>query len=70
MTNERLVLTDEVWEKLAKIFEEIKNKAGRPPEQSDRMFIEAVVYVARTGIPWRDGYPLKAGHSIASTTYR
>ena len=54
MTNERLVLTDEVWEKLAKILEEIKNKAGRPPEQSDRMFIEAVLYVARTGIPWRD----------------
>jgi putative transposase len=54
MTNERLVLTHEVWEGLGKILEEIKSKAGRPPEQSDRMFIEAVLYVARTGIPWRD----------------
>ena len=42
------------WEDIAKILEEIKHKAGRPPEQSDRMFIEAVLYVARTGIPWRD----------------
>jgi putative transposase len=54
MTSERLVLTDEAWEDIAKILEEIKHKAGRPPEQSDRMFIEAVLYVARTGIPWRD----------------
>jgi putative transposase len=54
MTSERLVLTDEVWEDIAKLLEEIKHKAGRPPEQSDRMFIEAVLYVARTGIPWRD----------------
>lgn len=54
MTSERLVLTDEAWEDMAKILESIKNKAGRPPEQSDRMFIEAVLYIARTGIPWRD----------------
>lgn len=54
MTSARLVLTDEAWKDIAKLLEEIKNKAGRPPEQSDRMFIEAVLYVARTGIPWRD----------------
>ncbi|MBC8233420.1 transposase [bacterium] len=33
---------------------DIKSKVGRPPDISDRMFIEAVLYVARTGIPWRD----------------
>jgi putative transposase len=54
MTSERLVLTDEAWEDIAKVLAEIKHKAGRPPEHSDRMFIEAVLYVARTGIPWRD----------------
>ena len=54
MTSERLVLTDDAWEAIAKILEELKSKAGRPPEQSDRMFIEAVLSVARTGIPWRD----------------
>jgi putative transposase len=54
MTSVRLVLTDEAWQEIEKVLEEIKNKAGRPPEQSDRMFIEAVLYMARTGIPWRD----------------
>jgi putative transposase len=54
MTNDRLVLTDEAWTDIAKILAEIKHKAGRPPAQSDRMFIEAVLYVARTGMPWRD----------------
>ena len=28
--------------------------AGRPPGLSDRMFIKAVLYQARTGTPWRD----------------
>jgi putative transposase len=50
----RLILTDEAWEELAPLLKEIKNRAGRPPEQSDRMFLEAVLYLARTGIPWRD----------------
>jgi putative transposase len=54
MTRVRLVLTDEAWQEIEKVLEEIKHKAGRPPEQSDRMFIEAVLYMARTGIPWRD----------------
>jgi transposase len=54
MISDRLVLTDEAWEDIAKILAEIKHKAGRPPAQSDRMFLEAVLYVARTGIPWRD----------------
>jgi putative transposase len=54
MTSVRLVLTDAAWAEMATILEAIKHKAGRPPEQSDRMFIEAVLYLARTGIPWRD----------------
>lgn len=54
MTDGRLVLTDEAWEEIAEVLEEIKHKAGRPPAQSDRLFIEAVLYLARTGIPWRD----------------
>src|SRR2546423_15115500 len=31
-----------------------KSRAGRPPVLSDRLFIEAVLYRARTGLPWRD----------------
>jgi putative transposase len=57
----RLLLTDEAWEQMATILARIKQPAGRPPELSDRMFIEAVLSVARTGIPWRD-MPAECGH--------
>ena len=50
----RLLLTDSIWKRIEKVLNDIKNKVGRPPEISDRMFIEAVLYIARTGIPWRD----------------
>ena len=50
----RLLLTDEMFDRLEPVLLEIKPKVGSPPQQSDRMFIEAVQNVARTGIPWRD----------------
>ncbi len=50
----RLLLTDSIWKRIEKVLNEIKNKVGRPPVISDRLFIEAVLYIARTGIPWRD----------------
>ena len=50
----RLLLTDSIFRRLEKTLNEIKSKVGRPPDISDRMFIEAVLYIARTGIPWRD----------------
>src|SRR5262249_25076690 len=50
----RLLLTDEAWAELAPILAAIKSRAGSPPALSDRMFIEAVLYLARTGTPWRD----------------
>ena len=50
----RLILTDGAWQEIAAVLARVKPKAGSPPQQSDRMFIEAVLYVARTGIPWRD----------------
>jgi transposase len=57
----RLLLTDEAWEQMATILARVKHPAGRPAELSDRTFIEAVLYVARTGIPWRD-MPVEFGH--------
>jgi transposase len=54
MTSDRLGLTDDAWEDMATILAEGKPKAGRPPEPSDRRGIEAVLSVARPGIPWRD----------------
>jgi transposase len=57
----RLVLTDTAWAEIEPRLATIKHKAGSPPELSDRLFIEAVLYVARTGIPWRD-MPQEFGH--------
>ena len=50
----RLLLTDEAWAEIAPILATLKSRAGSPPALSDRLFIEALLYLARTGIPWRD----------------
>src|SRR5262249_51785621 len=57
----RLLLTDEAWAEIAPILATIKSRAGSPPVLSDRMFIEAMLYLARTGTPWRD-LPEAFGH--------
>ena len=57
----RLLLTDEAWAELAPILATLKSRAGSPPALSDRLFIEAVLYLARTGTPWRD-LPADFGH--------
>jgi putative transposase len=57
----RLLLTDEAWAEIAPILAAIKSRAGSPPALSDRLFIEAVLYLARTGTPWRD-LPAEFGH--------
>ena len=31
-----------------------RHRGGQPPALPDRMFFEALLYLARTGIPWRD----------------
>ena len=50
----RLLLTDEVFNEIKLILDEIKRRDGRRPVISDRRFIEAILYIARTGIPYRD----------------
>jgi transposase len=57
----RLLLTDEAWAEIAPILATIKSRAGSPPVLSDRLFSEAVLYLARTGTPWRD-LPAAFGH--------
>lgn len=54
MDDVRLMLDDETWATLSAVIGEVKSRAGAPPETSDREFVEAVLYRARTGIPWRD----------------
>lgn len=49
----RLVLKNKAWEALSKAIEEVRPKRGTPGNDI-RLFIEAVLYIARTGIPWRD----------------
>jgi transposase len=54
MDESRLMITDEVWARLAAALAAVKSRAGAPPQQTDRDFVEAVLYLARTGCPWRD----------------
>ena len=51
----RYMLTDELWNLLAPHVEAAKvNRGGSAPILPDRMFFEAILYLARTGVPWRD----------------
>jgi putative transposase len=49
----RTVLRDDQWERIAP---HVPGKAGDPgrPGHNNRLFVEAVLWVARTGAPWRD----------------
>jgi transposase len=51
----RYMLTDELWQAMRPLVECAKrHKGGQRPALSDRDFFEALLYLARTGIPWRD----------------
>ena len=54
MDDVRLLLTDKSWETLAAVISNVKSAAGAPPETTDRLFVEAILYRARVGCPWRD----------------
>ena len=47
MDEDRLVISDELWERIAPL---LPGKAGR----DNRRFMEAVPWRVRTGSPWRD----------------
>lgn len=49
----RLMLTDEQW---SKIQFGLPGKSGDPGRtgRDNRLFVEAILYLARTGAPWRD----------------
>src|SRR5829696_6659048 len=51
----RKSISDEVWAQLEPALHAAKHSAaGAPAEMKDRAFIEAVLYLVRTGQPWRD----------------
>jgi transposase len=49
----RTFLTDAQWERMAPL---VPGKAGDPGAtgRDNRLFVEAVLWIARTGAPWRD----------------
>ena len=49
-----MLISDALWSTIEPVLRELKHAAGSPPRLSERMFIEAVLYQARTGTPWRD----------------
>ena len=56
----RLCLTDAQWERIAPLVPGKEGDPGRSGEDN-RLFLEAVLWVARTGAPWRD-LPQDLGH--------
>jgi transposase len=54
MDDARLMLTDDAWGRIAAVLREVKHPAGAPPKLADRDFVEAVLFLARAGVPWRD----------------
>lgn len=51
----RYLLTDDLWTAMEPHVRQAKrHQGGQPPALPDRLFFEALLYLARTGIPWRD----------------
>jgi len=51
----RYVITDDLWAALGPLVDRAKrNRQGQKPDLPDRLFFEALLYLARTGVPWRD----------------
>jgi len=48
----RHALTDDQWRRLQAVLP--KQKAGPEAIRGDRLFIEAILFRAKTGMPWRD----------------
>jgi transposase len=52
-------LTNRQWDKIKHFFPNRVGERGRPPK-NHRIMINAILYIIRTGIPWRD-LPLHYG---------
>jgi putative transposase len=51
----RYAITDDLWAALGPLVDRAKrNRQGQKPDLPDRLFFEALLYLARTGVPWRD----------------
>jgi transposase len=70
MGHARDILTDEQWARLERLLPAEKPATGRP-SRSHREVVEAILWVLRTGSPWRD-LPQEYGSwgTAASRFYR
>jgi len=51
----RYMITDDLWAALGPAVDRAKrHRQGQKPVVPDRRFFEALLYLARTGVPWRD----------------
>ena len=51
----RYMITDELWTVMGPCAEQAKRyKCGQAPVLPERLFFEALLYLGRTGVPWRD----------------
>ena len=57
----RRIISERIWGVLSKSIEEMRDGRGTRPNQSIRDFLESVLYLVRTGEPWRD-LPAQLGH--------
>ena len=61
----RFLISDELWKVIEPLIRAVKGpRKRRPHELSERMFVEAILYQARTGNPWRDT-PSEFGNWLA-----
>ena len=50
----RILLTDKQWERIAPLLPSQSGHNGRPYIQDHRSTVEGILWIARTGAPWRD----------------
>jgi putative transposase len=50
---DRLVLSDAAWERMAPLIIDRPDQKGSTG-RDNRMFVEGVLWIVRTGAPWRD----------------
>ena len=53
---DRFLLRDDQWERIVNL---LPRRRGYPKKRAEdhRLFVEAVLWIARTGAPWRDLHP-------------
>jgi len=63
--------TDELWTTMGPCVEQAKRyKGGQAPVLPERRFFEAVLSIARTGVPWRDLPSELGGWDAVSNRFR